>query len=187
MIEDYVDMWFRRGFQLRGSDLWDDIIQSWLNEVLNLVIPILLCYLNIFKVNIMMNFAARTIPRTFGPNGRCVKPRGFLCSSGLHFSTSHTLRAVSSLERESAKGRNVIVTGSSRGIGKSIALRLAADGYNVCINDIGANSKGCEEVVKEIKAMGRNSCSAIADVSKRDEVAQMVQISVKELGPLDVM
>jgi NAD(P)-dependent dehydrogenase (short-subunit alcohol dehydrogenase family) len=81
----------------------------------------------------------------------------------------------------------VIVTGSSRGIGKTIALRLAADGYNVCINDISANSKGCDEVVSQIRAMGRKACSAIADVSKRDEVVQMVQTSVKELGPLDVM
>lgn len=95
--------------------------------------------------------------------------------------------APSSLLRKSVEGRNVIVTGSSRGIGKSIALRLAADGYNVCINDISANSKGCDDVVGEIKSMGRKSCSAIADVSKRDEVADMIQKSVRELGPLHTM
>ena len=83
--------------------------------------------------------------------------------------------------------RTAIVTGSSRGIGKSIALRLAKDGYDVCINDVEANKAGCEEVAKEIQGMGRKSCVAIADVSKLSEVEQMVQTSVKELGDLNTM
>ncbi|RYO91839.1 hypothetical protein DL762_001919 [Monosporascus cannonballus] len=93
----------------------------------------------------------------------------------------------SSTARASVEGRNAIVTGSSRGIGKAIAIRLASDGYNVCINDIPANKKGCEEVVGEIQALGRQACVAVADVSKRDEVKQMVQTSVDVLGPLDTM
>lgn len=91
------------------------------------------------------------------------------------------------LLRKPIDGRNVIVTGSARGIGKSIALRLASDGYNVCINDIEANAKACDEVVREIRSLGRKACTAIADVSKRAEVKDMVQKSVKELGPLHVM
>ncbi|KAK6843201.1 3-oxoacyl-reductase [Apiospora arundinis] len=83
--------------------------------------------------------------------------------------------------------RSAIVTGSGQGIGKAIALRLAADGYDVCINDIAANRQNCEEVAKEIQGMGRRSCVAIADVSKREEVVQLVQTSVKELGPLKTM
>lgn len=93
----------------------------------------------------------------------------------------------STLLRKPVDGKSVIVTGSARGIGKSIALRLASDGYNVCINDIGANAKACDEVVSEIRAMGRKATSAIADVSKRAEVKGMVQQSVKELGPLHTM
>ncbi|RYP67691.1 hypothetical protein DL771_007098 [Monosporascus sp. 5C6A] len=93
----------------------------------------------------------------------------------------------SSTARASVEGRNAIVTGSSRGIGKAIATRLASDGYNVCINDIPANQKGCEEVVSEIQALGRQACVAIADVSKRDEVKQMVQTSVDVFGSLDTM
>lgn len=91
------------------------------------------------------------------------------------------------LLRKPIENRSVLVTGSARGIGKAIALRLASDGYNVCINDIDANSKACDEVVKEIKAMGRKAYSAVADVSKRREVKDMIQRSVKELGPLHTM
>ncbi|KAK8027972.1 acetoin reductase [Apiospora marii] len=83
--------------------------------------------------------------------------------------------------------RSAIVTGSGQGIGKAIALRLAEDGYDVCINDIDANRQNCEQVAEEIRRMGRRSCVAIADVSKRDEVVQLVQASVKELGPLKTM
>ncbi|KAK4544514.1 hypothetical protein LTR36_004086 [Oleoguttula mirabilis] len=82
---------------------------------------------------------------------------------------------------------NAIVTGSARGIGKAIALRLARDGYNVCINDIPANEQGAQEVSKEIQGMGRKSCVAIADVSKYGEVEKMVQTSVNEIGPLNTM
>ena len=95
--------------------------------------------------------------------------------------------APASLLRQPVEGKNAIVTGSSRGIGKSIALRLASDGYNVCINDIAANEKGCDEVVDEIKSMGRKACTAVADVSKRYEVRDMIQKSIKELGPLHTM
>lgn len=79
------------------------------------------------------------------------------------------------------------MTGSSRGIGRAIALRLAEDGYDVCVNDVAANEKGCQEVAKEIQGKGRKSCVAVADVTKRSEVAAMIQTSVKELGDLNTM
>ncbi|KAF2225065.1 hypothetical protein BDZ85DRAFT_194302 [Elsinoe ampelina] len=83
--------------------------------------------------------------------------------------------------------KTAIVTGSARGIGKSIAIRLAQDGYDVCINDIPANETGASEVAKEVKSIGRKSCTAIADVSDLSQVQDMIQTSVKELGPLDTM
>lgn len=80
-----------------------------------------------------------------------------------------------------------IVTGSSRGIGRAIAIRIAQDGYDVCVNDIEANKQGCEEVAQEIQKMGRKSCVATADVSKLSEVEAMIQTAVKELGNLNTM
>ncbi|TVY19951.1 Diacetyl reductase [(S)-acetoin forming] [Lachnellula arida] len=78
--------------------------------------------------------------------------------------------------------RTVIVTGSARGIGKAVALRMAEDGYDVCINDIAANKAGIDE-----GTLGRQSYGHAADVSKRCEVQELVEASVKNLGNLDVM
>ena len=83
--------------------------------------------------------------------------------------------------------KSAIITGSSRGIGKAIALRLADDGYDVCINDVSANKSGIDEMVSQIESKGRKAMGFVADVSKLSEVTDLVQHSVKELGNLDVM
>ncbi|KAI0419372.1 hypothetical protein F5X98DRAFT_76060 [Xylaria grammica] len=95
--------------------------------------------------------------------------------------------AYSSLSRPSSEGKSVIITGSSRGIGKAIALRLAADGYNVCVNDLSSKEAECVKVAEEIRSMGRNACVAVADVTNRNEVKDMIKTSVRELGQLHTM
>ncbi|KAI7303734.1 3-oxoacyl-reductase, partial [Hortaea werneckii] len=102
------------------------------------------------------------------------------------FSTSQSRGAISTPSPETSQ-RTAIVTGSSRGIGKAIALRLARDGYDVCINDIPANSSGCDAVAEEVERVGRRSCVALADISKYNEVEGMIQTSVKKLGELNTM
>jgi NADP-dependent 3-hydroxy acid dehydrogenase YdfG len=113
-----------------------------------------------------------------------IRPQLLTQTSRLGFASK---AASADLVRKKVDGKNVIVTGSARGIGRSIALRLAADGYNVCINDIPALEKTCDEVVKEIKSMGRNACTAVGDVTNRSDVKEVVQKSVKKLGPLHTM
>lgn len=79
------------------------------------------------------------------------------------------------------------MTGAAQGIGKSIALRLASDGYDVCVNDLAANLKSAEEVASTIKSTGRNAIAVAADVSNLSDVQILVQTSVDELGPLNTM
>lgn len=83
--------------------------------------------------------------------------------------------------------RVALVTGAARGIGKGIALRLAADGLDVAVNDIEANSDQLAAVADEIAALGRRSTTVVADVSDPAAVEAMVRGTAAELGQLDVM
>jgi meso-butanediol dehydrogenase / (S,S)-butanediol dehydrogenase / diacetyl reductase len=83
--------------------------------------------------------------------------------------------------------RIALVTGVARGIGRGIALRLAVDGLDVAVNDIGANADQLEGVAEEIRGTGRRAAAVVADVSNPGEVEGMVRRVADELGSLDVM
>jgi 3-oxoacyl-[acyl-carrier protein] reductase len=80
-----------------------------------------------------------------------------------------------------------LVTGSARGIGREIALRLAEAGADVAVNDIAAASEALEGVVKEIESKGRKSMAVTADVSAAEEVARMVEGVVGRFGRIDIL
>ncbi|OAL29715.1 hypothetical protein AYO20_09099 [Fonsecaea nubica] len=80
-----------------------------------------------------------------------------------------------------------IVTGSSRGIGRAIALQLADDGMDVALNDIEAQLPQLQAVQAEIEQKGRKTSTFVADVSNEEQVEKMVADVVSEFGELNVM
>ena len=79
-----------------------------------------------------------------------------------------------------------IVTGSGRGIGQAIALKLAEVGATVVINDIG-EATYVDSVVKEIKAMNRESLAVLADVSSSSDVGRLVEETMATYGRIDIL
>lgn len=84
------------------------------------------------------------------------------------------------------KGKVALVTGGSRGIGKSIALSLAKNGANVVVNYSG-NEEAAQKVVEEITAYGVKAICFKANVSSSDEVVALVKHTVDEFGSIDIL
>ena len=82
--------------------------------------------------------------------------------------------------------RVAIVTGSARGIGKAIALKLADAGAMVVVNDVG-DAAQINSVVDAIKAMKRNALAITADVSSADDVNRLVAETMSAFGHIDVL
>jgi len=84
------------------------------------------------------------------------------------------------------KGRIALVTGSSRGLGRAIALALADEGADVAVNYVVSRGQA-EEVAKAIKAKGRRMVVCQADVSDYDQVIAMKQAVEDSLGTVDIL
>lgn len=83
-------------------------------------------------------------------------------------------------------GKTALVTGASRGIGREIAIELARQGANVAVNFSGSEAKA-NEVVDEIKALGRDAVAIKCDVSNTEEVTEMVKATIDRFGKLDIL
>lgn len=78
---------------------------------------------------------------------------------------------------------SIIITGASRGIGASIALKAGAVGYDVCVNYLG-NKEAAEAVVSQIHEAGGKAIAVQGDVSREEDILSLFQTADAELAPL---
>jgi len=79
-----------------------------------------------------------------------------------------------------------LVTGSSRGVGKAVALGFAKNGADVVINYT-SNQEAADNVVSEIESMGRKAIAVKADVALLSDVNELVNAGVDTFGKLDIL
>lgn len=82
-------------------------------------------------------------------------------------------------------GANIIVTGAGQGIGKAIALKLAAYGADISIAD--KNPETLKATLEEIEQLGRKCVAVTTDVTDFESVTAMVKQSQETLGQIDVL
>jgi 3-oxoacyl-[acyl-carrier protein] reductase len=84
-------------------------------------------------------------------------------------------------------GQVALVTGSRRGLGKAIAMRLAEAGADIVINDILPGQEEAEATAAEIRAMGRRAVAICGDVSKSEDATEMIEKAWAEMGKIDIL
>lgn len=90
------------------------------------------------------------------------------------------------------EGKVALVTGAAGagGLGRAIALRLAAEGADLVVNDLSedlAPRQGLPNVVSEIEALGRRALPVYADVSSSQDVEQMIAAALTAFGQIDIL
>ena len=83
------------------------------------------------------------------------------------------------------KGKTAVITGSGRGIGKAIAVKMASLGANIVINDI-PSSDYADATCEEIKAMGVDCIVVKGDVRSADDVAELINTTLDKFGKIDI-
>ncbi|MDE7278157.1 MAG: SDR family NAD(P)-dependent oxidoreductase, partial [Oscillospiraceae bacterium] len=83
--------------------------------------------------------------------------------------------------------KTAVITGSSRGIGAAIALRLAKDGYNIALNDLNEGMFENNDIADKIRALGVEAEIFCADVSNYGQCEEMVKAVKERFGTIDVL
>ena len=84
-------------------------------------------------------------------------------------------------------GQVALVTGSRRGLGKAIAMRLAEAGADIVINDIEPGKEEAEATATEIRALGRCAIAMCGDVSKSEDATALIETAWAEMGKIDIL
>ena len=84
------------------------------------------------------------------------------------------------------KDKIALVTGSSRGIGRAVALAYAKEGAKVVVNYT-SNEKAAKEVVEAIDKMDSQAIAVKADVAKKTEAERLVQAGIDQFGRIDIL
>ena len=92
-----------------------------------------------------------------------------------------------SLSDFSLSGKKALVIGARRNMGKAFALGLAEAGADVAITDVNLESGQLKQVAEDIKAMGRESVIIQTDISKKNEVQDLVESVTDNFGTIDIL
>ena len=84
------------------------------------------------------------------------------------------------------EGKNAVVTGGGRGVGRSISLEFAKEGSNVVVNYAG-NQKAADEVVAMITAMGRKAVAVKGDVGQEADAQKIIDTCVENFGSIHIL
>ncbi len=84
------------------------------------------------------------------------------------------------------KNKIALITGSSKGIGRAIALKFASEGANIVIN-YNTDYQGAQEVLAEVSKLGVKAITIGADVSKEEDCIRLIATTAKEMGGLDIL
>jgi 3-oxoacyl-[acyl-carrier protein] reductase len=85
------------------------------------------------------------------------------------------------------KGKNALITGSARGLGKAIAIALAKEGVNIIVNDIDPMKEEAEKTVEELKGLGVKSEFISADVSDFESCKKLADSIKEKFEKLDIL
>lgn len=86
-----------------------------------------------------------------------------------------------------SQNKVALVTGAGQGIGRGIALKLAADGFDIAVADLDFQEEKARAVVAEIEQLGRRAIFVAADVSKKEQIVAAVDAAAEQLGSFDVI
>ncbi len=83
------------------------------------------------------------------------------------------------------KGKVAVISGSSMGIGRALAVDMAREGADIIVN--ARNVDKCKEVVADIEALGRKAVPVAADISIKEQAENLINAAVENFGKIDIL